>query len=550
MLTRGRRRSLLASSPVLLRARKNVESPGAPAPSDDGQTVAVDLSPQPRRVKYRRTWPQRFVLVIGLALITGCLYGAWYISDIKETFGDIPRVAVSPGVLAEVGDIKFDARNILVMGWTDSGGIQSGDDLLLGRSEAKLADTMMLVRIDPTTATAAVMSIPRDLTFDGYNKINSAVATGPENAVNKVKAGFDVEIHDFVLINFSGFRKIIDSIDGVPVYFPYAARDYGSFFDAPQGCNILSGEQALNYVRARKYEEFKNGGWYQDNKNDYGRAERQRDFLILALDRVIAKGGRNPTTMRNLMKTTVDTKSVVLDEKLTPQDLLDIGRAFGNFKPEALQRYSLPTYSDGINLHVDPAKAAPTLDVFRGNVPDLQPFQVPVRVVDARPEITEPLPTKQLAEVKFDSGTPRSSPYGALPQTTIRFTSDERFAAILLARYLNNIPAFEQIQGSKATLRNGESLQLIVGADWAGVRAQPRGDEDTAQLNRLADDSAAGRVSATPAVTAGAPTTTRSGSAPPASVGGGAVTTAPAAASTSDGGIIGRPPPGVPCVRY
>ena len=99
-------------------------------------------------------------------------------------------------------------------------GIQSGDDLLLGRSEAKLADTMMLVRIDPTAATAAVLSIPRDLTFDGYNKINSAVALGPENAVNKVKAGLGVEIHDFVLINFSGFRKIIDSIDGVPVFFP------------------------------------------------------------------------------------------------------------------------------------------------------------------------------------------------------------------------------------------------------------------------------------------------------------------------------------------
>ncbi|MEO8693457.1 MAG: LCP family protein [Acidimicrobiales bacterium] len=534
---------------MLLRARKKVESPVAPAPPPDGQTMAVDVAPKPKRVKYRRTWPQRFILVVGLVLITGCLYGAWYIGDIKETFGDIPRVAVSPGVLAEVGDIKYDARNILVMGWTDSGGIQSGDDLLLGRDEAKLADTMMLIRIDPTTATAAVLSIPRDLTFDGYNKINSAVALGPENAVNKVTKGFDVEIHDFVLINFSGFRKIIDSIDGVPVNFPYAARDFGSFFDAPQGCNILSGEQALNYVRSRKYEELINGRWTQDNKNDYGRAERQRDFLILALDRVIAKGGRNPSTMRSLMKTTVDTKSVVLDEKLTPQDLLDIGRAFGNFKPEALQRYSLPTYSDGINLHVDPAKAAPTLDVFRGNVPDLQPFQVPVRVIDARPEITEPLPTKQLADVKFDSGTPRPSVYGALPQTTIRFTSDERYAAILLARYLNKIPAFEQIQGSKATLRNGETLQLIVGADWAGVRAQPRGDEDTAQLNRLADESAAGRVSATPASTA--PTTTRSGNAAPTTVGGSAVTTAPAAANgASDGGIIGRPPPGVSCVRY
>ena len=168
-----------------------------------------------------------------------------------------------------------------------------------------------------------------------------------------------------------------------------------------------------------------------------------------------------------------------------------------------------------------------------------------MRVIDARPQITEPLPTKQLADVKFNSGTPQKSTSGPAAQTTIRFTSDEHYAAILLARYLNKIPAFEQIQGSKATLRSGETLQLVVGADWAGVRPTPRGDEDTAQLNRLADESAAGRVSATSATTAGTPTTTRAGST---------TTTTPAAAApnvtTSDGGIIGRPPDGVPCVRY
>jgi hypothetical protein len=126
VLTPGPGRALLTWIPVLLRAKKTDGSPGEPA-----TTPTVDAPIEPRRVKYRRTWPQRLVLVTGLALITGCLYGAWYISDIKETFGDIPRVAVSPGVLAEVNDIKFDARNILILGWTDSGGIQSGDDLLL-----------------------------------------------------------------------------------------------------------------------------------------------------------------------------------------------------------------------------------------------------------------------------------------------------------------------------------------------------------------------------------------------------------------------------------
>ena len=488
------------------------------------------------------------MLVTGLGLIIGCLYGAWYISDIEETFGDIPRVNVSPGVLAEVGDVKFDARNILIMGWTDTTGIEAGDDILFEREEAKLADTMMVVRMDPTAATAAVLSIPRDLTFDGRNKINSAIAFGADNAVTKVTQGLGIEIHDFVQINLAGFRKIIDSIDGVPVYFPNAARDLNSFFAAPQGCNILSGKQALNYVRSRYYEQNINGAWVKDNTSDYGRAERQRDFLILALERVIAKGGRNPSTMRNLMKTAVDSNSLVLDQNLTPQDLLDIGRAFGTFEPEALQRYSLPTYGDEYGyLHLDTSKSNQVLDVFRGNVPNLQPFQVPVRVIDARPQITEPLPTKQLADVKFNSGTPQKSTSGPAAQTTIRFTSDEHYAAILLARYLNKIPAFEQIQGSKATLRNGETLQLVVGADWAGVRPTPRGDEDTAELNRLADESAAGRVSAASPTTASAPTTMRSGNT--ASV----TATAPpvtASAGASDGGIIGRPPDGVPCVRY
>ena len=53
---------------------------------------AVELPPPGPPIRYRRTWPQRFVLLVGVVLITGCLYGAWYIRDIKETFGDIPRL--------------------------------------------------------------------------------------------------------------------------------------------------------------------------------------------------------------------------------------------------------------------------------------------------------------------------------------------------------------------------------------------------------------------------------------------------------------------------
>ena len=489
-------------------------------------------------VKYRRSWPERVVLSLGVAVIAACLYGAWYIADIEETFSGIPRFEFSPGVLAEVSDVRFDARNFLVMGWTDTTGIEPGDDIMHRRDSERLADTIMVVRVDPTAATAAVLSIPRDLTFNGTNKINEAIAFGGENAVKRVSQGLDIEIHDFVLINLAGFRKIIDSVDGVPVFFPYPARDINSFFSVPAGCRVLNGSEALNYVRSRAYEQLIDGRWQSDSRTDYNRADRQRDFLILAMDRAIARGGRNPTTMRNLLNTTVDSKSVVLDDRLTPGDLLDLGQAFGNYEPEAMQRYALPTYGIGGSLlGVDEARAGPVLDIFRGNVPDLQPFQVPVRVIDARPQPTEPSPAKQLAEAKFVSGTPRPSPSGPVEQTTIRFTADERYAAILLARYLATTPAFEQIQGSKATKATGETLQLIAGADWGGVRAQPLGDDDAAALGRLADAAAKGRVTAAPTTAATAATVATTGAVPAAAV--------PPAA----GGIIGRPPDGVSCTR-
>ena len=88
-------------------------------------------------------------------------------------------------------------------------------------------------------------------------------------------------------------------------------------------------------------------------------------------------------------------------------------------------------------------------------------------------------------------------------------------------------------------MRNGETLQLLVGEDWAGVRASPRGDDDTAQLTRLADESVRGRVSATPVSTVGATGNPTVATTPPA-VG---------AIGATEGGIIGRPPEGVPCVR-
>jgi LCP family protein required for cell wall assembly len=473
------------------------------------------------------------ILVVGVGLVCGCLYSAWYISNLEEIFSGIPVIESTPGLLADSGDPKVDPRNILIIGTTETHGLDPNDASLAFRASESYTDTMILLRLDPILAQASVLSIPRDLwvSIGGtQSRINSAYGWGgPNLLVDTVKKTLNVEVHDFVVVNFAGFRKLVDEIGGVPVYFPNPARDLKSFFEVPTaGCHVLNGEQALNYVRARSYEEKIDGSWRADNRNDYGRTERQRDFLILALERLSSRGGRNPSTMRRLLNTAIDNDAVVLDDKLTPKDLLDIGKAFGDFRPEYLQRFLLPVSGYVTNggasvVGLVDDEAAPILDVFRGLGNTVQPDQIKVRVTDNRGPVSEPTPpSRLLTDAGFRISTAPKAQI-APGRTTIQFTSDQRNAAIVLARHLTTTPAFQQIIGDR-------NLTLVVSTDFQGLRPIPA---DEAEITALIDQSlVASSVSAPPATTntsnANAPT-----NAP--------VTTAPPS------GIIGLAPSGVAC---
>lgn len=497
-------------------------------------------------VALRRTWPQRFVLLFSVALIATCLFAASTIAGLYESVGEIQRIAISPDVLTgrDTSD-PGGPRNILLIGTTENDGIEKNDDLLAGRPNTRLADTIMLLRLEPATGQAAVMSINRDLWVErrsGYTyqgRINGAMQTGGVESLVKVVQGFlGVPVNDFAVVNFSGFRKLVDQVGGVPVYFPYPARDLGSFFDMDAGCHVLDGATALNYVRSRKYQEYIDRQWRNDNGNDQRRAERQRDFLILMLDRVIQKGGRNPVTMRRLIEAATDDGAVALDDLFTVKELVDLGQAFGGFSPENLQRYALPAtgfVTDGGAevLHFDEAEAQPILDIFRGIGNTLQPDQVVVqKVFDARGRVDDPVkPDALLAEKGFQIAN-KIRAAGGDPQarTTITYSPDQRNAALLLARYLTNRPSFVTKVGLK-------TLELAVGTDWAGVRGEARPEEDFAGL--------VPGVTAPPTTAPPASTTTVRGATTTSSTT--TVAPEPEPPASSGEGIIGRPPEGVSC---
>ncbi len=159
-------------------------------------------------------------------------------------------------------------------------------------------DTMIVATLDPKTKSAGMLSIPRDLYVPipapgaGENRINTAnfygdsskyPGGGPALAKKTVEYNFAIPIHYYVLIDFDGFRKIIDSLGGVDIDVPepiddpeYPTEDYGTMhLQIPAGLQHMDGDLALKYARSRK------------STSDFDRSKRQMQVILAMRDKAL-----------------------------------------------------------------------------------------------------------------------------------------------------------------------------------------------------------------------------------------------------------------------
>ena len=168
--------------------------------------------------------------------------------------------------------------------------------LLLGSdNDSKFApdqfntQSMILVRVDPTTKTATMMSIPRDLWVPvsgqrGNAKISTAYQTGGVQAtIDTVQQNFHVHIDDYIWIGLEGLIKVINSLGGVnldvtnPVMDDFYPADINT--DTPYGwyrVAVLPGPEHLDGVHALQYVRSRHG----DLRGDFARSERQQELLL------------------------------------------------------------------------------------------------------------------------------------------------------------------------------------------------------------------------------------------------------------------------------
>jgi len=430
--------------------------------------------------RLRRTWPQRLLLLCGVAVSVACFGAAQVFWEARTVLSELPRIRVGSGVLAQSG-APGEPVNFLLVGVDSSEGLDPDDPVRSGRdvvSEANgrfLSDTILMMRLDPATGDASVMSIPRDLYVDvpgsSQWRINSTLLIGGmDKLIETIDANLSVPVNHFVMVDFAGFSSLVELVDGVPVYFPYPTRDLGSGLNVPEaGCWILDGPASLAYVRARSIEEEIDGEWerLQAPAPDLARIERQQEFMVLALEQALELGGSDLGRIQEFVA--VGTQAVQLDEELTPGELLDLASAFAEYDTDALRVATLPVaplFSDDgqyLGEELQAIAADEILQVFQGTADGVRPPDVTMAVV-GNDDGTVDRATTQLSDRGFAATA--DDPGNAISQTTILFPRERVDEAVLVGRYLEGRARFladESVDG----------VVLAIGPDFAGVREFP-----------------------------------------------------------------------------
>ena len=261
--------------------------------SDD--TPSAD--PTVRRTHRRTVWTTILAsqLVVGLLTSTAVVLAYRGLNDNiaegKEIEHRVEEV-LPEGVDADAPDKPL---NILVMG-SDSR-VGEGNEIDGENSDGtQRADTAILLHVSRDRTNAYGVSLPRDAIIDRPDcrvdgedvdgaegvRFNTAFEVGgPVCTVQTVEELTGIRINHFLVLDFAGFKDMVDAVNGVEVCIPKAVDDpeHDIYFDA--GTQTLSGQQALNYVRERSQLSV---------TGDIGRMKRQQAFIASMIKKVRSAG--------------------------------------------------------------------------------------------------------------------------------------------------------------------------------------------------------------------------------------------------------------------
>lgn len=263
------------------------------------------------------------ILIILLVAIIGGTF--WFIHNKLSKMQQIDLKEEELGVSAQVEESLSDYRNIAIFG------IDSREDTY---DKGNRSDCIILASINNKTKEVKLVSVYRDtyvqIEGHGLDKITHAYSYGSAPlAISTLNTNFDLNIKEFVTVNFDAVKDIIDSIDGITMTITSEEVPHISGINQA-GTYNLTGEQALAYARIRYAE----GG-------DYKRTERMRDVLTAVVNKV-------KTFDISRLNKLVDTLLPKVYTNLTSSDIFSMMPSLPSFK--ITESMGWPYETKGITL--------------------------------------------------------------------------------------------------------------------------------------------------------------------------------------------------------
>jgi LCP family protein required for cell wall assembly len=465
--------------------------------SDPARTGSASPGPQGPAGPVRRHSRKAAIAAWAAGILTGALVIAaiGVYAGYRHLNGNIRQLNISGLVGPQPPDHHPHAENIVIIGSDSRHGQRSryGNSQVLTTDQS---DTLMIAHIPANRQYAEVMSIPRDSWVNipscrmgnGQRsqpqvfKINEAFAIGNLDGnhtalgiactIKTVEHDTGIHIDHFVAVNFAGFRDMVNALHGVPECNAQPIDDPLSGLHLKAGHHILTGTQALGYVRAR---------YTLGNGSDLERIGRQQAFMAALVRRV--KGELlNPVAIYRFLDAA--TRSITIDSQLGGiSGLYNLARSLKGLPSSKITFFTVPTYPRSL---VDPQDLANVMWTQPLDSRIFQAFRddVPVSKALLRPHRPPRLPARDVrvavlngtgqfglaasvAAVLQQAGftVTRSLDISSRPtQTVIRYRAGHERQASRLGAEVRGA-AFQRVA------KRGPALALLLGGNY-GTTAQ------------------------------------------------------------------------------
>jgi len=225
------------------------------------------------REKRKRRGLKTFGIIILILLIILALIVGGTFLFISNKLGKMQKIDLNEddlNVSSQVEQNLADYRNIAIFG------IDSREDTY---SRGNRSDCIIIASINNKTKEVKLVSVYRDtyvqIEGHGLDKITHAYSFGEAPlAIKTLNTNLDLNVKEFVTVNFDSVKEIIDNIGGISMQITDEEVSHIPGI-TKAGTYNLTGEQALAYARIR----HATGG-------DYKRTERMRDVLTAVANKV------------------------------------------------------------------------------------------------------------------------------------------------------------------------------------------------------------------------------------------------------------------------